>query len=162
MRRGARLVIEGVVQGVGFRPFVYRLAHQLNLSGWVLNSSTGVVIEIEGKDRALKEFVSSVKERAPPIARMERLHVTFNEPKGYSSFEIRKSQDEGEGIYTFVAPDVSVCNECLDELRDKGDRRYQYPFITCTNCGPRFTIIEDTPYDRPMTTMHPFKMCPHA
>ena len=159
MRRGARLLVEGVVQGVGFRPFVYRLAHQHNLSGWVLNSSTGVVIEVEGEDSAVEEFVSSVKGQAPPIARIEGLQVTFNEPKGYSAFEIRKSQDEGEGIYTFVASDVSVCNECLDELRDKSDRRFQYPFITCTNCGPRFTIIEDMPYDRPMTTMRPFKMC---
>jgi len=156
--------ITGVVQGVGFRPFVYNLAAQLGLSGWVLNSSSGVEIEAVGAPAVLDEFVERLRSEAPPLARIEHVAVTdlppsSIEPPASSAFVIRHSEAR-PGDFQPISPDIAICDDCLQELFDPDDRRYRYPFINCTNCGPRFTIIQDIPYDRPQTTMAPFVMCP--
>jgi hydrogenase maturation protein HypF len=154
-----RLVnVRGVVQGVGFRPFVYRLAHDHGLTGWVLNHSGGVEIEIEGPPGALEVFIHDLAAQAPPLARIVAVDVSAAPPEGYARFEIRHSVAQ-EGRYQLISPDIATCADCLRELLDPGDRRYRYPFTNCTNCGPRFTIIRDIPYDRPLTTMQPFRMC---
>ncbi|MCX7831862.1 MAG: carbamoyltransferase HypF [Actinobacteria bacterium] len=150
--------LQGIVQGVGFRPFVYNLANNLGLKGWVLNSSEGVHIEIEGNDSNISDFLRLLVEKKPPRAEIKEIRVEELEPINYKSFEIRESQKE-ENEFVLISPDIATCNECLKELFDPNDRRYRYPFINCTNCGPRFTIIEDIPYDRPKTTMKKFEMC---
>ena len=154
-----QISVRGVVQGVGFRPFVYRLAHDHGLSGWVLNHSGGVEIEVEGPPPELEAFVHDLTALAPPLARIIAVEVADAPPAGYSSFEIRPSVAQ-EGRYQLISPDIATCDDCRRELLDPDDRRYRYPFTNCTNCGPRFTIIRDIPYDRPLTTMQPFPMCP--
>ena len=156
-----RITVRGVVQGVGFRPFVYRLAHRHALTGWVLNHSGGVDIEVEGPEAALEAFLHDLTAEAPPIARIEDVAVTEVPLNGYRSFEIRHSRRQ-EGAYQLISPDIATCPDCLREVFDLHDRRYRYPFTNCTNCGPRFTIIEDIPYDRPRTTMRDFVMCPQC
>jgi hydrogenase maturation protein HypF len=156
--------IKGVVQGVGFRPFVYNLSTELGLEGWVLNSSSGVEIQAVGPGYVLDEFVERLMEDAPPLARIEYISATTVPPSSVDvpepgRFVIRHSQSH-PGEFLPISPDVAICSDCLRELFDPGDRRYHYPFINCTNCGPRFTIIQDIPYDRPKTTMAPFTMCP--
>lgn len=153
-----KIVIRGAVQGVGFRPFIYRLATELNLNGYVLNSSKGVFIEAEGETEILKQFVLRIEKERPPISIIQSLEYSFLDPIGYRDFSIKKSEKEEE-ISALILPDIAVCNDCLRELFDPNDRRYLYPFINCTNCGPRFTIIESLPYDRPRTSMKNFKMC---
>jgi len=155
---GARLVVRGVVQGVGFRPFVYRIAHRHGVRGWIANSSRGVVIEVEGSSDDVAAFARAVEDEAPPLARIERVEREEAEPAGSGTFEIRESRDEASES-TLICPDVSVCSDCLSEFLDPSDRRHRYPFINCTNCGPRFSIIEGTPYDRPRTSMKTFEMC---
>jgi hydrogenase maturation protein HypF len=157
--RLARIKVRGVVQGVGFRPFVYRLAHEYELKGWVRNTSGSVDIEVEGAEKAVKNFINDLEDKAPPIARIEDIKATFNPPKGYSQFQIEPSLSR-EGQYQLVSPDIATCPDCQREIFSADDRRYGYPFTNCTNCGPRFTIIEDIPYDRPKTTMSKFRMCP--
>ncbi len=152
------ILVRGIVQGVGFRPFVYNLARSLSLSGWVLNSSEGVHIEIEGEREAVERFARDLREKAPPMARIESLETEEIDPEALEGFVIKRSEEQ-EGAYQLVSPDISICDDCLAELFDPADRRYRYPFINCTNCGPRFTIIEDIPYDRPKTTMRSFEMC---
>jgi hydrogenase maturation protein HypF len=154
----SRVTIRGVVQGVGFRPFVYNLAERFGLSGWVLNNSAGVKIEVEGPPHAVEAFVVGLREEAPPLSRIESLDARQASPKGYDHFEIRHSERQ-EGRYQLISPDIATCPDCLHELLDPTDRRYRYPFVNCTNCGPRFTIITDIPYDRPSTTMRAFTMC---
>ncbi|MGD8464385.1 MAG: carbamoyltransferase HypF [Anaerolineae bacterium] len=154
-----QISVRGVVQGVGFRPFVYRLAHDHELNGWVLNHSGGVEIEVEGPQPALEAFVHDLRADAPPLARIVAVEVADAPLNGYARFEIRHSQAEA-GRYQLISPDIATCDDCLGELLDPADRRYRYPFTNCTNCGPRFTIIRDIPYDRPLTTMQPFAMCP--
>jgi hydrogenase maturation protein HypF len=156
---GAKIHINGVVQGVGFRPFVYGLAKDLSLKGWVRNTSAGVDIEIDASPETLDAFLRALREDAPPLARIDEIHVEKADPNGFSSFEIIHSQPV-EGAFQPISPDVSLCDDCARELSDPKDRRYRYPFTNCTNCGPRFTIICDIPYDRPNTTMAPFEMCP--
>ena len=156
--RGARIHITGIVQGVGFRPFVYSLATRLSITGWVRNTSAGVEIEVDGTPEALDAFVHALREEAPPLARIDEFHVQDRAPNGFSDFEIIHSEAIPDAFQP-ISPDVSLCADCLRELLDPGDRRYRYPFINCTNCGPRFTIIKDIPYDRPQTTMAPFEMC---
>jgi hydrogenase maturation protein HypF len=156
--------IKGVVQGVGFRPFVYNLAAELELAGRVLNSSSGVEIEAVGPDDVLDEFVERLMTDAPPLARIEYISATSVPPSAVDvpepgRFVIRHSQAQ-PGEFLPISPDMAVCDDCLRELFDSDDRRYRYSFINCTNCGPRFTIIQDIPYDRPKTTMAPFVMCP--
>ena len=157
--RGASLHITGIVQGVGFRPFIYGLAARNGLTGWVRNTSAGVDIEVDGTPAALDAFVLSLKNELPPLARIDSLDVSVGGPRGFASFEIVASEAVA-GAFQPISPDVCICPDCLGELFDPHDRRYRYPFINCTNCGPRFTIITDIPYDRPKTTMAPFEMCP--
>ena len=155
------LKISGAVQGVGFRPFVYRLAKELCLKGFVVNDTKGVYVEAEGSKERLEEFLLRLNTEKPPLARIHSLEFNFLEPAGYEDFEIRESAEVGSKE-AFILPDMSTCEDCLFELFDPSDRRYLYPFINCTNCGPRFTIIENLPYDRPNTTMKVFKMCPEC
>jgi hydrogenase maturation protein HypF len=156
--RALRLDVTGVVQGVGFRPFVYNLARSHGLTGWVNNDSRGVTIVVEGPEPALSEFAADVSRKAPPLAVVESVVSRPLAPEGFADFTIRASTAL-EGERTLVSPDTSTCEECAAEVGDPSDRRYRYPFTNCTNCGPRFTIIEDVPYDRPMTTMRDFPMC---
>ena len=151
--------VQGVVQGVGFRPFVYRLASAHNLKGWVCNTSGEVQVDIEGKESDLQKFLSELEHEAPPQARIEKISTKEHPPAGYQNFEIRHSVAE-EGKSQLISPDIATCEACRGEIFDVQDRRYRYPFTNCTNCGPRFTIIDDIPYDRPKTTMRHFKMCP--
>lgn len=154
----ARIKISGIVQGVGFRPFIYRLATSLKLNGFVKNTITGVLIEIEGPKDSIENFLKHLKEDKPPISRIENINTVFLSPIGYKSFEIRKSsRDEGEA--SLISPDIAICNECIKDILDINNRRYKYPFTNCTQCGPRFTIIKELPYDRINTTMKKFKMC---
>jgi hydrogenase maturation protein HypF len=159
--RLARITVRGVVQGVGFRPFVYRLAHEYALKGWVRNTSGSVDIEVEGNGEAIEHFLSDLHTKAPPMARIEAVETTFDSPKGYTEFKIWESLSR-EGQYQLISPDIATCDECKKEIFSPTDRRFRYPFTNCTNCGPRFTIIEDIPYDRPKTTMRQFKMCPQC
>ncbi len=156
VRTGIR--VEGVVQGVGFRPFVYGLAVSLGLAGLVGNDVDGVFAEVEGEAEAIGKFLALLRQQAPPLARIERVSTTALSPTGQSDFVIEASQPAGERR-ALVSPDSATCADCLRELADPADRRYRYPFINCTNCGPRFTIIRDVPYDRALTTMSGFAMC---
>jgi hydrogenase maturation protein HypF len=150
--------IEGVVQGVGFRPFVYGLATNLGLSGLVGNDVDGVFAEVEGEEQAVSKFLVLLRQQAPPLARIDRVSTRALTPTGSAEFAIAPSQ-RGGPRRALVSADSATCADCLRELADPADRRYRYPFINCTNCGPRFTIIRDVPYDRPLTTMSRFAMC---
>ncbi len=153
-----RAVVRGAVQGVGFRPFVYRLARELRLSGWVRNDGRGVFIEAEGVGTGLRDFLVRLEREKPPRAIIQSLEFSFLDAVGYAGFVIRES--EGGGARSaFIMPDIAPCAQCLHEIFQPGNRRYRYPFTNCTNCGPRFTLIEDLPYDRPRTSMKAFKMC---
>jgi hydrogenase maturation protein HypF len=156
---GKRIHITGIVQGVGFRPFVYGLAMHYGLRGWVVNTSAGVDIEVDGPTDVLGRFVSDLKTAAPPLSHIDTLSAIDTAPNGFTEFSIRHSVAR-EGDFQPISPDIAICDDCLREMRDPNDRRYRYPFINCTNCGPRFTIIKDIPYDRPLTTMAQFEMCP--
>jgi hydrogenase maturation protein HypF len=157
----AKITIRGVVQGVGFRPFVYRLAYQHNLKGWVRNTSGDVEIEIEGDNASLLNFLTALKNDTPPIAHIEQIETTYQIPRHHSDFTILESLREA-GRYQLISPDIATCRNCLSEIFNPDNRRYLYPFTNCTNCGPRFTIIRDIPYDRPRTTMNKFTMCPEC
>ena len=154
-----RIVVRGAVQGVGFRPFVYRLAVDLHLAGWVLNSPQGVVVEVEGGREALEAFRDRLEEEPPGRAVVQSIETCWLDAAGYDGFEIRDSSEDGV-ISALVMPDIALCRDCLRELEDPSDRRFRYPFTNCTNCGPRFSIIESLPYDRPNTSMKRFEMCP--
>jgi hydrogenase maturation protein HypF len=154
-----RLHIDGIVQGVGFRPHIYRLANKYQLGGYVINTSKGVEIEIEGSEEKITSFMQELNEgHLPPLSKVLSCTTTEQEPKGYRDFRIYESIRE-EGVITLLSPDITVCHECLQELNNPEDRRYQYPFINCTNCGPRYTITESLPYDRANTVMSEFVMC---
>ncbi len=153
-----QLKIKGIVQGVGFRPFIYRLAKNHNLRGFVFNNTTGVIVDIEGESSSIKEVIRKIKGHSPPLARIKRIETKTLPLKEYPDFVIKYSQEDDEKI-TLVSPDIAICNDCRMELLNPSDRRNFYPFINCTNCGPRFTIIEELPYDRKNTTMKKFKMC---
>ncbi|MEN6351509.1 MAG: Sua5/YciO/YrdC/YwlC family protein [Syntrophomonas sp.] len=153
-----RISIKGIVQGVGFRPFVYRLAQEYGMRGWVINSAAGVFIEAEGAEEQLTEFARRLVAEPPPLAVIRSCEIEPMEPIGYQDFTIRESQDRDEKVVG-VSPDIAICADCRHEVSDPRDRRYGYPFTNCTNCGPRFTIIKDLPYDRAKTTMEPFPMC---
>ena len=156
---GVKVHITGVVQGVGFRPFVYNLATDLNLKGWVKNTSAGVMIEADGDKDALDSFLQKLRDDAPPLARIDDFSASFGPGNGFTQFDIIHSESV-DGAFQPISPDVAICDDCLRELFDPNDKRYRYPFLNCTNCGPRFTIIQDIPYDRPFTTMGGFKLCP--
>ncbi|NTU71780.1 MAG: carbamoyltransferase HypF [Coriobacteriia bacterium] len=155
------LHITGIVQGVGFRPFVYNLALERGLLGWVLNASDGVYCMIEGDAFTVDGFPQAIRDLAPKMAVIEAIVAEEVEAEGFADFTIRASRVE-DGAMTLVSPDIATCPECTAELFNPADRRYRYPFINCTNCGPRFTIIDDVPYDRPMTSMRDFPMCPQC
>ena len=155
------LRVYGIVQGVGFRPYVYRIATSLGLRGFVRNDTLGVEIEIEGDEEKIETFKERLRSECPPAASIHRLVEEEIEARGDSNFLILESAT-GEERETLISPDLATCPDCLRELFDPGDRRFRYPFINCTNCGPRYTIIEDVPYDRPNTTMRKFEMCPEC
>ncbi len=156
--RRVRVRVEGVVQGVGFRPHVYRLARELGLAGWVLNDERGVVVEVEGDGAAVTRFLERLAADAPPLAAVERLEAEDRAPTGAPGFRIVESARQGDPA-ALVSADTATCDDCLRELFDPADRRHRHPFISCTNCGPRFTIVRGVPYDRPRTTMAGFAMC---
>jgi len=153
-----RLQIQGAVQGVGFRPFIYRLANSLKLKGWINNSAQGVTIEVEGVRQKLTEFSLRIEKEKPSRAYIHSLESSHLDPVGYTSFEIKESSQTGK-LTALVLPDIATCPDCLAEVFDPQNRRYLYPFTNCTNCGPRFSIIKALPYDRPSTTMKIFEMC---
>jgi len=157
--RRVRARVEGTVQGVGFRPYVFRLAGELGLAGWVLNDSRGVLLEVEGAPEAVDGFLARLPAEAPPLAAIESVAVSEVGPTGEPGFAIVASPQAGEPL-ALVSPDIATCEDCLAELRDPADRRHRYPFVNCTNCGPRFSIVAGVPYDRPLTTMAGFAMCP--
>ncbi len=157
----AQIVVKGIVQGVGFRPYIFNLAEALGLKGYVTNTSEGVLIDIEGG--RVTEFIERLRKEAPPLSRITDVSVASHPVHGYSEFSIKHSLDHAEGLpFTLVSPDVSICDDCLSELLDPNDRRYLYPFVNCTNCGPRYSITRMVPYDRPNTTMARFAMCPEC
>ncbi len=158
MLRGLRIHASGIVQGVGFRPFVYGLATNLKLKGWVRNSSSGVDIELCGADDALETFMFELTNHPPKLARIDNITSYEILDSNLQDFKIIESKPE-TGNFLPISPDVAICEDCARELLDPTDRRYRYPFINCTNCGPRFTIIHDIPYDRPNTTMSSFPTC---
>lgn len=152
------IIINGIVQGVGFRPFVYRNAVRCNLKGWVKNCNRGVYIDVEGTIENLTEFIYLLKTEAPPLAVVEQCTITEKEVINYTTFTIKETEDENSTV-TWISPDIALCTECEKELQNKENRRYHYPFINCTHCGPRFSIIEKLPYDRSTTTMKSFSLC---
>ncbi|MGI8632451.1 MAG: carbamoyltransferase HypF, partial [Solirubrobacterales bacterium] len=156
--RRVRVRVDGTVQGVGFRPFVYRLARELSLGGFICNDEHGVLIDAEGPAAAVDALLERVAAEAPPLARVEGLRVDDAEPTGATPFTIAPSRGGGHAE-VLVSPDVATCDQCLAEVLDPADRRHRYPFTNCTNCGPRFTIVRDVPYDRPLTTMAGFPLC---
>ena len=158
MKRRIRITIRGAVQGVGFRPFIYRLATEMGLPGWVLNSPQGVFIEVEGIKPQLDAFLLRIEKENPLRSFIQSLEFSLLDPIGFARFEIRHSDGDGEAT-ALVLPDIATCPDCKREIFDPANRRYLYPFTNCTNCGPRFTIIESLPYDRANTTMKKFEMC---
>ncbi len=158
MTERRRVTVQGLVQGVGFRPFVYRLAHELGLNGWVVNSSQGVTVEVEAIPVRLDTFITRLQNELPPHAAIHHLDWQSIALVGERAFEIRHSDDVGAKT-AIVLPDLATCPECLKELFDPANRRYRYPFTNCTHCGPRFSIVQGLPYDRPNTTMRLFEMC---
>ena len=157
-RRRGRIHVEGIVQGVGFRPFVHSLANRLGLAGFVANDPAGVTIEVEGGGAEIAEFISTIHNGAPPLAVVE--HVAYEDApsRGERTFEIVHSRDAGDRR-ALISPDIATCADCLCEIFDPADRRFRYAFTNCTNCGPRFTIVRGVPYDRPLTTIAAFAMC---
>jgi acylphosphatase len=154
-----RVRVKGIVQGVGFRPFVHALAARLGLAGLVGNDAQGVFVEVEGPGEAVERFLRAVEREAPPLAVIEQVSAARVPPTGAEGFAIAPSRPGGER-QALVSPDTATCAECLRELADPADRRHRYPFVNCTNCGPRFTIVRDVPYDRPATTMAGFAKLP--
>ncbi|MFN3873146.1 MAG: carbamoyltransferase HypF [Ignavibacterium sp.] len=158
MKKRVQILIQGAVQGVGFRPFIYKLANELSLKGIIANNVNGVIIDVEGNENTLNEFISRIKSDKPRNSVINSFTVKELLLNGYEDFQIIESESSGEPS-AIILPDIAVCNECLTEMFDPENRRYLYPFINCTNCGPRFSIIESLPYDRPNTSMKIFEMC---
>ncbi len=158
MKQRFQISIKGVVQGVGFRPFIYKVANELNLKGIISNNIKGVSIDVEGEEALLKEFISRIKSDKPKHSLILAFEINQLKVNGYDDFKIVNSSSSGDPT-AIIQPDISVCDECLAEMFDPYNRRYLYPFINCTNCGPRFSIIESLPYDRPNTSMRLFEMC---
>ena len=157
-RQAYRLIVRGTVQGVGFRPFVYRLASRLGFAGYVRNTGQGVEIYLEKEGDELSEFLNRLRAEAPPLARIEGVDYQAVPPLGRTGFEIDRTGQEKS--FVFISPDIATCQECLREINNPGERRHRYPFTNCTNCGPRYTIVRSLPYDRSRTTMSGFRMCP--
>ncbi len=161
MKQRLKIHIQGAVQGVGFRPFIWRLAHEFQLSGWVKNTSRGVFIEAEGEEDTLRHFLAAIPEQKPQPSRIYSLKHVFVDAAGHTEFHIDQT-DNQDPKSTWMLPDVATCPECLRDIQNPQNRRYRYPFTNCTHCGPRFSIIEALPYDRHNTTMKAFKMCAHC
>ena len=140
--------VKGIVQGVGFRPFVYRMAKKYLINGWVLNATDGVHIHAEGESALVDEFIMELSDNAPAASKVEEIDIKEVPLEDFDSFEIRFSDDEDVAETTLVSPELATCDDCVAELFNPNDRRYRYPFVNCTNCGPRFTIIDHLPYDR--------------
>ncbi|MEM7590304.1 MAG: Sua5/YciO/YrdC/YwlC family protein [Cyanobacteria bacterium P01_A01_bin.83] len=157
MKQRLHLKIQGAVQGIGFRPFIYRMATELRLTGWVNNSSEGVAVEIEGERAQLTAFLHHLKYLAPPISNIQSVVSSEHTPVGYQDFKIKTSTSGAKTA--LILPDLATCPECLQDILDLHNRRYRYPFNNCTNCDPRFSIIETLPYNRPNTSMKQFTMC---
>ncbi|KAJ51354.1 hydrogenase maturation protein HypF [Clostridium tetanomorphum] len=153
------IVVRGIVQGVGFRPFVYREAVKNGLKGWVKNTSKGVYIDVEGDKNNIYKFLQEIKINPPPLSLVEKIEVSRKEVKQYKSFNIEKSNESNSNSITIISPDIAICKQCEEDIKNPNNRRYKYPFTNCTNCGPRYSIIEKLPYDREMTTMKEFNMC---
>ena len=154
--KALKILTEGIVQGVGFRPYVYRLAADLNLKGYVRNLGNVVEITVEGENAL--NFAKRLPLELPLIAKIDSMKVSEVEVENYSDFEIIESEDSYSGA-SVIPPDIAICDRCLEEIRDPNDRRYKYPFNACTDCGPRFTVIESVPYDRIRTSMEEFPLC---
>lgn len=154
--------VTGIVQGVGFRPFVYRLAKKYDMRGWVFNAVDGVHVRAEGDSDALDQFILEISNNAPAAAQVKQIDMAEVPVEGLDAFAIRESDQCGDQQTTLVSPDLGICDECVRELLDPDNRRFRYPFINCTNCGPRFTVIDALPYDRPNTAMAAFEMCPEC
>ncbi len=154
-----QFIIHGAVQGIGFRPFIYRLAGEMKINGWISNIPEGVLIEAEGPKEQLESFKEKIHSDKPDLASIHSCEVTELDAAGYTSFEIRESRQSGKK-QAVILPDIAVCPDCLQEMFEPNDRRFRYPFINCTNCGPRLTIVESLPYDRANTSMKKFTMCP--
>ena len=154
-----RLHITGIVQGVGFRPTVFNLAQRFALTGWVLNNAHGVEIELRGPAADVLAFIQDLRQNPPPLAVINSFLVETAPDQPFSGFEIRHSEDNPADFLP-VSPDLAICPDCRRELFDPSDRRFRYPFINCTNCGPRFSIVNSIPYDRPNTSMAGFPLCP--
>ena len=154
--KAQKILTQGIVQGVGFRPYVYRLAVDLNLKGYVRNLGNVVEIIIEGENT--DSFINRLPRELPPIAKIDSMIVEDIDEGNYSDFEIIESGDSYSGI-SVIPPDIAICDKCLEEIRTPSDRRYKYPFNACTDCGPRFTVIESVPYDRERTSMDEFPLC---
>lgn len=159
MTKRQRIFITGRVQGVGFRPAVYRIARQLHLTGFVYNDTKGVTIEIQGEYNNVAQFLPTLESDKPPMAEIKSCEAVEIPPvKAEDNFLIKTSKSAGTPL-SQVTADIALCKDCLAEMKDKNDFRYDYPFINCTNCGPRYSIVKNIPYDRPNTTMSEFKMC---
>jgi hydrogenase maturation protein HypF len=154
-----QITVKGIVQGVGFRPFIYRLARRYRLGGWVLNTGDSVCIEIEGEQREASEFLNSLQDEKPPLAQLTEVSVAVCQIKGEVEFFIKDSLPS-EGQVPMISPDMATCPDCRRDILNSNDRHFRYPFTNCTNCGPRYTIIKNMPYDRISTTMSEFPMCP--
>lgn len=159
MREALDIEVHGVVQGVGFRPFVFNAALRHNICGWVLNATAGVFVHAEGEPEDIDALVMEINSNAPAASRVDEINMKEAPLEGFSDFEIRYSDEAEADATTLVSPDLATCDECVAELFDPHNRRYHYPFINCTNCGPRFTIIDSLPYDRAKTSMARFPMC---
>jgi hydrogenase maturation protein HypF len=153
-----RLSLQGLLQGIGFRPFVYQLAHEIGLAGWVRNSPQGVAIEVEGDCEALEEFLQRLQKESPRDTIFQNTKFVYLEPSGYEDFKIKDSDNSGDQTTT-ISPDIATCIDCIKEIFDPSNRRHLYPFTNCTHCGPRFSIIESLPYDRQHTSMKRFQLC---
>ena len=159
MKKNRKFIeIKGIVQGVGFRPFVYKLAKLNNLVGWVNNTSKGVMIDIEGDEKNLNNFINELNNNPPILSKITSINIMNKDIAHYEDFLIKESNNNLSAI-TYIPPDYSICSQCSKEIFDKNNRRYRYPFTNCTNCGPRFSIIKSLPYDRISTTMYDFEMC---
>jgi hydrogenase maturation protein HypF len=158
MKQRIRIAVNGIVQGVGFRPYVYRLAQRFNLTGTVRNSESGVSIEVQGAPRDIRSFLDALPKESPPLAKLLAIETTDLTLVEESAFVILES-DRSHTANTLIPADIATCDECIDELLNSTDRRFSYPFINCTNCGPRFTIVRSVPYDRAYTSMDAFPMC---
>ena len=153
-----KIVVKGIVQGVGFRPFIYKNATKNNLKGFVNNTSKGVFIEVEGYEEDITYFIDEIKHKPPVLSKVTDIKIIDKEIEGYTNFKIIESKEEEEAI-TLLSPDIATCDDCLKDISDVNNRRYRYPFTNCTNCGPRFSITKKVPYDRENTTMDVFQMC---